>query len=225
MQENKNKDNYSSYQDQMDIAEIKEDVVVLKDGSLRSVLAVSSINFDLKSDQEQEGLIFAFQGFLNAFDFPFQIIVSSKKFDVDPYLSMLERKGKSETNELLRRQIYDYMDFVKNLVGMANIMTKLFYIVVPFYVIENKKGGILEKLSASVNPKKAIYQKREEFETYKNQLFQRVDQVSSALAGTGVRMIPLNTEELIELYYNSYNPSQFEYVKIRELNKLDLEKK
>ncbi len=226
MQENKNMmDKYPSFQDQLDIAEIKEDVVVLKDGSLRAVLAVSSVNFDLKSDQEQEGLIFAYQRFLNAFDFPFQIVISSKKFDVDPYLGMLKKKGRSETNELLRRQINDYVGFVENLVGMANIMTKLFYIVIPFYVMENKKKGILSKISSTINPQKNIYQKREDFETYKNQLFQRVDQVMETLAGTGIRMIPLDTEELVELYYNSYNPSEFEYVKIRELNKMELEKK
>ena len=224
MEENKNKDKYSSFQNQMDIAEIKEDVIVLKDGSLRAVLAVSAINFDLKSDQEQEGLIFAYQRFLNAFDFPFQIVISSKKFDIDPYLSMLKRKGRAETNELLRRQIEDYMEFVDNLVGMANIMTKLFYIVVPFYVIENKQKGFFSKISSTVNPKKTIYQRREDFETYKNQLFQRVDQMSESLSGTGIIMVPLNTEELIELFYNSYNPSEFEYVKISELSKLELEK-
>jgi type IV secretory pathway VirB4 component len=225
MQENKNKDKYPSFQDQMDVAEIKENVIVLKDGSLRAVLAVSSINFDLKSDQEQEGLIFAYQGFLNSFDFPFQIVISSKKFDVDPYLSMLKRKGRIETNELLRRQIEDYTEFVDELVGMANIMTKLFYVIVPFYSIENKQKGFLNKISSTINPRKTIYQKKEDFETYKNQLFQRVDQVSETLSGTGVKMVPLNTEELIELFYNSYNPSEFEYVKIKDLNKMELEKK
>ena len=225
MQENKNINSHPSFQDQLDIAEIKEDVVILRDGSLRAVLAVSSVNFDLKSDQEQEGLIFAYQRFLNAFDFPFQIVISSKKFDVDPYLSMLKRKGRSETNELLRRQINDYVGFIENLVGMANIMTKLFYIIIPFYVIENKKKGLFSKISSTINPQKNIYQKREDFETYKNQLFQRVDQVIETLSGAGIRMIPLNTEELIELYYNSYNPSEFEYVKIKNLNKIELERK
>ncbi|MDA3815702.1 MAG: hypothetical protein PF549_05055, partial [Patescibacteria group bacterium] len=137
----------------------------------------------------------------------------------------LKNKGRAETNELLRRQIADYVGFVDNLTGMANIMTKLFYIVVPFYVMENQKEGFFSKISSTINPKKTIYQKREDFETYKNQLFQRVDQMKETLSGTGIKMIPLDTEELIELFYNSYNPSEFEYVKIGDLKKMELEKK
>jgi len=212
-----------SIQENIDIGEIRDGVVVLKDGSLRAVLAVSSINFDLKSDVEQEAITFAYQRFLNSLDFPIQILITSRKYDVKPYLGRLEEKKDVEGNELLRNQMDDYMNFVKELVGVSNIISKVFYVVVPFYIIESKKSGIFERISSSLNPKKVLYEKREEFETYKNQLFLRVGEIRELLSGTGVRMVPLNTQELIELFYNYYNPSEFEHVAVSPLEKIDVE--
>lgn len=213
-----------SMQEHLSVAEIKDGVVILKDGSLRTVLAVSSINFDLKSSTEQEAIIYAYQRFLNALDFPLQILVTTRKFDIKPYLQMLERRKETEQNQLLRDQIDDYMKFVKELVDISNIMSKLFYVVVPFYVISSKKHGLLSRVSASIKPRKEIYHSREQFETYKNQLFQRVEEVKNALSGAGVRMVPLNTQELIEMYYNYYNPSEFEHITVPSLRELDIER-
>lgn len=212
-----------SMQQYLNIAEIKDGVVVLKDGSLRVVLAVSSINFDLKSSTEQEAIIYAYQRFLNALDFPLQILITTRKFDIKPYLHMLERKKETERNVLLRGQIEDYMKFVSELVNVSNIMSKLFYVIVPFYLIDSTKQGLFERVMNSIKPRKGIYHKREQFETYKNQLFQRVEEIKEALSGSGVRMIPLNTQELIEMYYNYYNPSEFEHIAIPELESLDIE--
>lgn len=213
-----------SMQEELSVAEIKDGVVVVKDGSLRAVLAVSSINFDLKSSTEQEAIIFAYQNFLNSLDFPVQIVISTRKFDIKPYLEMLERKKDTERNTLLRNQIEDYLNFVGELVNVSNIMSKLFYIVVPFYAVESKKTGVIDKIFAKLNPQKNIYQEREQFETYKNQLFQRVEEIKEALSGSGIRIVALNTQELIEMYYNCYNPSEFEHVAIPTLENLNLER-
>lgn len=212
-----------SMQEHMNVAEIKDGVVVLKDGSLRVVLAVSSINFDLKSSTEQEAIIYSYQRFLNALDFPIQILITTRKFDIKPYLQMLERKKETERNILMRNQIEDYMKFVGELVNVSNIMSKLFYVVIPFYIIDSTKKGFVDKIASSLKPRKEIYQRREQFETYKNQLFQRVEEVKESLSGSGVRMVPLNTQELIEMYYNYYNPSEFEHIAIPSLRELSVE--
>jgi len=207
-------------QENLDIAEIKDSVVILKDGSLKSVLAVSSINFDLKSDTEQEAIIYGYQRFLNSLDFPVQIVVSSRRYDVKPYLKQLEERRKIEQNVLLKDQITDYINFVKELVHVSDIMSKKFYIVVSFFPIESRKQGILERLSATFNPERVIFEEREKFETYKNQLFQRVEEVKASLMGTGVRLVPLNTQELIEMFYNFYNPSEFEHVSVSSIDNM-----
>jgi hypothetical protein len=191
----------------VDIAEIKDDIVVLKNGALRSVLMVSSINFDLKSTEEQEAIVAAYQNFLNSLDFPLQILISSRKLDIDPYMDLLDEKEKEQNNDLLRFQISEYRNFVKNLVSTSNIMTKTFYVIVPFAFTEGKKESFVDRIRIALNPKQAIMEKGMEFENYKNQLWQRVDHIIAGLEGTGIRMIPLKTPELIELFYNAYNPA------------------
>lgn len=211
-----------SAQEFVDISEIKDDVVILKNGTLRAVLMVSSINFDLKATNEQEAIVAAYQGFLNSLDFPIQILVSSRKLDISPYLKMLAEKERMQANELLRFQIKEYQDFIKNLTSAANIMSKTFYIIIPFALTEGKKESFFDRLKTALNPKQAILERKMELENYKNQLWQRVDHVASGLAGTGIRMTPLRTEELIELFYNSYNPSVIESADKLETEKLEV---
>lgn len=218
----KNEQMGRSTQEFVDIAEIKDNVVVLKNGTLRAVLMVSSINFDLKSTQEQEAIVAAYRGFLNSLDFPIQIIVSTRRIDIDPYLEMLNEKEKTQTNELLRFQISEYRSFIKNLVGAANIMTKSFYIVVPFALTEGKRESFLDKIRIALNPKQALLERQMEFENYKTQLWQRVNHIMAGLAGTGIKMEPLRTEELIELFYNAYNPKVTESAEKIETEKLEL---
>ncbi len=203
---------HNAMQEYLHIAEIKDSTVVLKDGSLRAVMAVSSINFDLKSTEEQEAIIFAFQRFLNSIDFPVQIVVSSRKYDISGYLKMLEDESYVEKNALLKNQIIDYTEFISGLVEEASVTSKYFYITIPFYVVSVEKGGILKKISSAINPRKAVFHKRELFETSKNQLFQRVGEIRELLGGMGLKVAMLSTQELIELYYNYYNPSEFDHV-------------
>ncbi|MDQ1283817.1 MAG: hypothetical protein QG620_165 [Patescibacteria group bacterium] len=217
-----NKATTTATQKYLDVAEVKEDVVVLKSGSIRAILAVSAINFELKSTEEQEAIIGQYQNFLNSIDFPLQILISSRRLNMENYLSFLTDKEKQQPNELLRMQIAEYKNFIDQLVSVSNIMDKNFYIIVPFSPIENKDKGFFSKVSSMLNPKREIMEKRESFEMMKSQLYQRVDHIIAGLAGIGLRIIPLKTEELIELLFNSYNPSVYNSVELKEVSKLEL---
>lgn len=206
----------------LDVSEVKEDVMVLKNGSLRAVLAVSAINYDLKSSDEQEAIINYYQNFLNSLDFPIQILVSSRKINIGKYLDFLENKEKEQPNELLRLQISEYRNFINQMVTMSNIMEKNFFIIIPFSPIENTEKGFFSNLLSVFNPKKNILEKIENFETYRSQLFQRVDHVIAGLSGSGLKVMPLRTQELIELLYDSYNPKVFNPDELAAVEKLDL---
>ncbi len=212
----------SSTQKYVDIKEIKDDVIVLKNGSLRAILLVSSINFDLKSGEEQEAIISQYQNFLNSLDFPIQIVISSRKFNVKPYLNLLEKNEAQQDNELLKFQIHEYENFIKSLIKVSNIVSKFFYIVVPFYPVESKEQGPMEKIIAMFNPRQVVEEKEILFETYKNQLWQRVDHINAGISGIGVQVTSLKTEEIIELLYNSYNPSIFTNAIINRIEEVDL---
>ncbi len=207
----------------VDIKTIKDGVVVLKNGSLRAVLLVSSINFDLKSSDEQIAIVGAYQNFLNSLDFPIQILVSSRKLNISAYLDMLKEKSREQRNELLKIQIIEYREFIQKLTEVTNIMSKYFYLVVPFAPVENESEGILGKISHVFNPEENITEHEELFETYKNQLWQRVDHVAAALGGTGLHFTALNTEELIEMYYGMYNPSEYSQTTIKNVIESDVE--
>jgi len=204
------------------VSEIREDVILLKNGSLRGVLAVSAINYDLKSSEEQDAIVLMYQNFLNSLDFPVQIVINSRKLNLKKYMDLLDKHERSQQNELLRLQIVEYRSFIQKLVEVSNIMDKNFYIVVPFYPIENIKKGFWRNLLDMFNPKRVVMDKMETFETYKNQLFQRMDHISAGLNGIGLRLTPLKTPELIELVYNAYNPNVFTLTDLTDVTNLDL---
>jgi hypothetical protein len=204
------------------IQSIEDGVAILKNGTMRAVVLVSSINFDLKSSMEQEAIIGSYQNFLNSLDFPVQIVVSSRKLNMSSYLSLLSTAEKAQPNELLRIQTTEYRAFVKNLADVTNIMSKFFYIVVPFSPVENSNVGVLSKISSLVNPRGALKERGDLLETYKNQLWQRVDHVAAALEGTGLNFTALTTDELIELYYNAYNPSVYAQSGVKDVSQSDL---
>lgn len=191
----------------IDIAEIRDDVVILNDGTLRSILLVSSINFALKSEEEQNAIIYAYQDFLNSLDFPVQIIVSSRNVDIAPYLEEVRQRRQQNENELLRLQMDEYINFVAELVKTSNIMTKTFFIVIPFAVQQSKREGMFSRFFKGVKAAAGTYTMNEpEFLHNRSQLFQRVEQVAIGLQGFGLRVVPLKTKELFELYYTLYNP-------------------
>lgn len=211
----------ASTQKYIDVEEVRDGIVILKNGSLRAVLMVSSINFDLKASEEQNAIISQYQNFLNSLDFPIQILISSRKLNLTPYLDFLKQKESQLTNELLMFQLSEYRNFMKNLIDVSSIMTKYFYIVVPFAPIENKKGGFFQNLFNGSSGKK-VSNKMEIFNTYKTQLWQRVEHISAGLSVTGVKVVPLKTEELIELLYNSYNPTTHSNTIIKNTQKIEL---
>src|SRR3989344_8066246 len=190
------------------VKEIRNGIIVMKDGGYRGVLICSAINFGLKSTDEQRAIISGFQNFLNTLDFSIQIIVNSRKMDIRPYLSLLERKVAEQKTELLRIQLREYMEFVRTFTEEQNIMTKTFYIVVPY---SSAPGIQVAKATGLFGGKKkdpGIDGSR--FDETRAQLEQRLSLVTGGLSGTGIRAVPLGTEEVIELLYRSFNPGELE---------------
>ena len=209
-------------QDIVPIEEIRDGVVVLSDGSLRAVLMASSVNFALKSPDEQDAIILQYQNFLNSLDFPIQFFIQSRKLNIEPYLNSLRERKKIETNELLRIQITEYITFVKEFVESGNIVSKTFYIVIPFApmsLLGDKQKGVKGIFSSFFGKRNAGGEPMndEKFQEYRTQLWQRVETVTSGLIRTGVRTAPLNTEELIELYYSLYRPEEADKSKAPKL--------
>lgn len=199
------------------IQEIREGIVILKDGSLRMILMCSALNFALKSRDEQEAIVAGYQSFLNSLDFSLQIFVSSRRLNIEPYLDTLREAEKKQFNDLLKIQIKEYIDFVKSFVEMEKIVSKTFYVVVPYTppFLEIKSGGIMSGVFGALKflkPGEKSVKRIEEqkFEEYRGQLWQRVETAISGLNRVGVRTAPLNTEEAIELFYGLYNPGELE---------------
>jgi len=192
-----------STQAYLDIAQIKDSLVVMKDGSLRIVLLCSAINFDLKTEGEQDAIIAQYQNFVNSLSFHIQILIQSRRVDLTDYLAKLRERVGQEQDEFFKAQIADYLAFIKELIEKANIMDKKFYIIIPYFPPLIKTPASWEEL-ISGRPPKAL--STSEFETFKIEVLKRANVVASSLGAVGLRCIQLNTQELIELYYNSYNP-------------------
>jgi len=192
----------------VDIADIVDNIVILKNGSLRTVIEVSSINFELRSEGEQVAILQNFQRFLNSTDFPLQIVVNSRKLDIEDYVKLIDKSTESLTSELLKIQAAEYSKFIKELADLSNIMSKKFYIVVPFYVFETpSKTGLVDSIKSILKPSGVAKQiKPEQLETYRNQLMQRVELVFDGLVGLGLKTRLLEGPELMNLYYGLYNP-------------------
>lgn len=205
----------------LDIAEIKDGTIVLRDGSLRGVIVVSATNFSLKSGDEQNALIGSYQSFLNSLEFPIQILMQSRRLDINTYLEKMRGVMQDQTNELLRLQTQEYIEYVGKLVEFASIMNKTFYVIVPFSV-EAANTGFMSRLSTLFNPAGAIKLKKEDFERNRETLMQRMDQINNELGGMGLRTITLNTEELIELVYNSYNLNTASTIRIKSVEELEM---
>ncbi|MFA5997184.1 MAG: hypothetical protein WC791_01700 [Candidatus Paceibacterota bacterium] len=204
-------------QDFVPVKEIRDGVVILKDGTIRMLLMASSVNLALKSGDEQQAVLMQFQSFLNSLEFSTQIFIQSRRLDIRPYLILLEGRLKEEVNELLKIQIREYMGFVKTIAQSTNIMSKLFVIVVPYAPPKSvtnapaSSGGLSglfgKKKEASGVPSQSA---AEAFEEARTQLEQRAGIISQGLSRTGVRVVPLGTEELTELYYRLFNPGEAE---------------
>lgn len=195
-----------STQSHINISRIQDGVVVTKDGGMRMILLVSAVNFALKSEQEQTALIYQYQNFLNSLAFPVQIVIQSRQLDLTNYLGRLEERLSAETNELLQVQIEDYMNFVKRLITLANVMDKKFFMIVPYDPPSLKQRSFFDKLFSP--GKQATDIASVEFKRYREELLQRMNVIMAGLNPLGVRAIPLDTQQLIELYYQTFNPEE-----------------
>ena len=195
------------------IEEIRDGIVVLKDGTMCLIIMASSLNFALKSADEQQAIIFQFQNFLNSLDFTVQFHLQSRRLDIRPYLATLEERIPKQTNDLIKIQIKEYIGFIKNFTENTSIMTKSFFVVIPYLPpLLNATGskGVFAKLFASRSSGEADAAKKQTFEENRSQIEQRASVVEQGLSRTGVRTIPLGTEELVELYYKIFNPGDLE---------------
>jgi type IV secretory pathway VirB4 component len=191
------------------IKEVRNGVVILKDGSLRSIVMASSINLALKSQEEQQAIIAQFQNFLNSLEFTAQFFVQSRDLDIRPYIALLEDRYQKELDDLMRIQIREYIAFIKDFTERANIMSKNFFIVVPYDPAIAARGGGLSSLIPGRADSSATLTD-EQFEQYRTQLEQRMSVVEQGLVRTGVRVVQLGTEEVIELFYKLFNPGELE---------------
>lgn len=207
----------------LDIAEIREDIVILKDGTLRAVLLVGSINFNLKSVDEQQAIVQAYMQFLNSLDFPIQIVIQSRRMNIDAYMRQLAENEKGMGNDLLKRQIRDYRDFVKQLVSLGEIMQKKFFVIVPLNPATDKQKGFFQRLGEVLSPKIAVHLSEENFEKQKFNLNLRVSHIIGGLQSMSLNAIQLDTQSLIELFYTVYNPELFETQRMTEMAKLQVE--
>ena len=182
-------------------------MLVMKDRAMRGVMMVSSQNFALKSDDEQQAIIFQFQNFLNSLDFPIQITIQSRRLNITGYLENLKKLEETQQNELLKKQTTDYRQFVEQLISGGSIMAKNFFVVVPFTLSESvPMQGQQRFRSVKIAGKLS----EEEFQRMRNQLWQRMEFVALGLRRAGLQAIPLNTEELIELLWSWHHPQEAE---------------
>lgn len=193
------------------LKEIRDGIAILKDGGMRAIVLSSSLNFALKSQENQEAIIYQFQNFLNSLDFPTQIFIQSRRLDIRPYIALLEERYKQQAGDLLKLQTREYIQFIKTFTEQTSIMTKSFFVVVPFTpAIGQSSSDGIKSFLGSKDKKTAAQQKIDLFEENKSQLEQRVSIIEQGLTRCGLRAARLGTEEITELFYKIFNPGDTE---------------
>lgn len=220
--------NPNSTQNTLQIAEIRDGIVIMNDGSFRSVVMVKSINFDLMSQQEQESVEYAYQGFLNSLYFPVQIFIRSQKVDMQPYIQKLDKIRSEHDNMLLALLMEDYISYIDQLGQQTNIMDKKFYIVVPYFphidaqkALSQSKNFLSGFMGLFDTKEKHVVINEDDLEKAKTELRNRVQAVLSGLLQCNIQGLPLDTQELIELYYDTYNPDTATRQQLKNFNQLD----
>ena len=220
------KTNPNSTQNSLLVSEIRDGIAIMNDGSFRSVIMTKSINFDLMSPQEREGVEYSYQSFLNSLYFDIQIFVRSTKVDIRPYIERLDKLRTEQDNMLLALMMEDYIQFIDILAQETNIMDKQFYVIIPYYLESSvhRTGGEGGRLLSGIlkKPNTGVQTINEaDLEKAKQEMRNRVQSVMAGLQQVGVQAIPLDTEELIELYYDSYNPDTATRQRIRNFQDLN----
>lgn len=221
----KGKSPLGSTQTHLRIAEIRDNIIVLKNGGLRAIFKTSSMNFNLKSEAEQNSIIYSYQSFLNTIEFPIQIVVRSRKLDIDHYIDSLKKLGEQQKNGLLKKQTFEYAQYIQKLIEYANIMEKEFFVVVPYDPYRAAKMNLLEKFLSWIKPQDnavKIRQRHNEHEELRKGMAQRINIVKSALEQCGLKVEQLTTQKLIELFYKIYNPDSSRLEKVEDAQKFDM---
>ena len=202
----------SATQEFVPIKEVRDGTIILKDGGMRAIILCSSVNFSLKSEDEKNAILLQFQDFLNSLDFSIEILVQSRKLDIRPYLALLEEREKAQENNLMKIQVREYIEFIRSFTESTNIMTKHFFIVVPYspaMLATPTASGVLASLNIGKGESKASTADTT-FEENRTQLEERLSVVEQGLVRTGIRVARLGTEEVIELFYKAFNPGETE---------------
>lgn len=203
--------NAKAAQEFIPIKEVRDGIIVLKDDELRAIVLANSINLSLKSDDEQKATILQFQNFLNTLDFPIQISVQSRRLDIRPYLLLLEERLKVQTEPLLKVQTKEYIEFIKNFTDTVSIMTKSFFVIVPYtHTVLKSDSGIFDKLFSKKSKEQTEALKKVDFEEKRSQLEERVAVIQQGLGRCGINSAQLGTEEVIEVFYKVFNPGELE---------------
>jgi len=201
-------------QDFVPIRDIEDGVLVLTDGSLRMILMTSSLNFGLKSRDEQTAIILQFQNFLNSLEFPIQIFIQSNRLNIRPYLSILEEREKVQLIDAMKIQVHEYIEFIKKFTEQTNIMSKTFFIVVPYSRGVNlptaSQGGFIEKIFGKKAKTAKTPKEKHDIEESRTQLEQRVSIIEQGLARCDIRTTRLGSEEITELFYRKFNPGELD---------------
>ena len=193
------------------ISEVRDGIIVLKDGEMRAIVLANSINLSLKSADEQRATIMQFQNFLNTLDFSVQICVQSRKLDIRPYLMLLEDRMKVQNEPLLKLQTREYIEFIRNFTESVSIMTKSFFVVVPYSSsLIMPSRGILDKFFSGRNKNEEMLARQADFEEKRSQLEERVAVIQQGLGRCGINSAQLGTEEVVEVFYKVFNPGAVE---------------
>jgi len=203
--------NAKAAQEFIPIKEVRDGIIVLKNDELRAIVLANSINLSLKSDDEQKATILQFQNFLNTLDFPIQISVQSRRLDIRPYLLLLEDRLKVQTEPLLKVQTKEYIEFIKNFTDTVSIMTKSFFVVVPYtHTVLKSDSGIFDRVFSKRTKEQTEAMKQVDFEEKRSQLEERVAVIQQGLSRCGINSAQLGTEEVIEVFYKVFNPGELE---------------
>ena len=197
----------------VDIDEIKNEVIYMKNGGLRKILLINGINFDLRSEEEQQMILGSFQSFLNRLDFPIEFFIHSRKINIKSYLDKMKQREEDEKNELLKIQIGEYINFIRSFVEENPIITKSFFVVIPYNpiaTIEETKKGLSKVVALFTGGNKKEGEKNESMSKKLQQLNYQVEEVVAGLEQIGLRTNKMSDEELTELFYNLYNPQLIE---------------
>ncbi len=208
--------------DFMEVAEVRDGIVILREGQMRTIMAVSSANFALKSSKEQDMLIGAFQGLLNSLESPMQILVQSRKLNLTNYIEKLRTLEGEQTNDLLKIKMQEYIEYIQEMLQQINIMNK------DFYVIIGHEPGVLKedlfgKFFRALNPTKYIKQEQDDFNRNKQIMKQKAESIMSRFSGLDLKVRILKTEQIIALMYNSYNPDTLESIRLGDVSDLDVQ--